>query len=100
MKRILVLFSILDLSLVASKTLWSQDNPFPGTWKLNVAKSRFTGFQPPKRETRTEVAQGSGETVTYEGIAADGSPISWVIRPIWTAGMHRFLAGSQMGQTP
>jgi hypothetical protein len=77
MKRILVLVSILALSLVASKTLLAQENPFLGTWKLNVAKSKFTGSQPPKSETRTEVAQGSGETVTYEGIAADGSPISW-----------------------
>ena len=34
-------------------------------------------MQPPKSETRTAVAQGSGETVTYEGIAASGSPISW-----------------------
>jgi hypothetical protein len=77
MKRTLVLVSILALSLIASKTLLSQENPFLGTWKLNVAKSKFTGSQPPKSETRTEVAQGSGETVTYEGIAADGSPISW-----------------------
>jgi hypothetical protein len=77
MKRILVLVSILALSLVASKTLLSQDNPFLGTWKLSVAKSKFTGSEPPKRETRTEGAQGSGETVTYEGIAADSSPISW-----------------------
>jgi hypothetical protein len=77
MKRILVLVFILALSLVATKTLSAQEDPFLGTWKLNVAKSQFTGSQPPKSETRTEVAQGSGERVTYEGIAADGSPISW-----------------------
>jgi hypothetical protein len=77
MKRILVPVSILALSLVTSRTLLSQENPFLGTWKLNVAKSKFTGSQPPKSETRTEVAQGSGETVTYEGIAADGTPIWW-----------------------
>ena len=77
MKRTLLLVSILALSLVASKTLLAQEDPFLGTWKLNVAKSKVTGSQPPKSETRTEVAQGSGETVTYAGIAADGSPISW-----------------------
>ena len=77
MKRILVLVSVLALSLVASGTLLAQENPFVGTWKLNVAKSKFAGSQPPKSETRSEVAKGSGETVTYEGIAADGSPISY-----------------------
>jgi hypothetical protein len=77
MKRILALVSVLALSLVASSVLQAQDNPFVGTWKLNVAKSRFTGMQPPKSETRTIMAQGNGETVTYEGIAANGSPISY-----------------------
>ena len=78
MKRILALIPVMALSLLASGVSLAQpESPFVGTWKLNVAKSKFTGSQPPKSETRTEVAQGSGERVTYEGIAADGSPISW-----------------------
>ena len=77
MKRILVLASAVVLSLVASGVSQAQDNPFVGTWKLNVAKSKFTGMQAPKSETRTIVMQGDVETVTYEGIAADGSPISY-----------------------
>jgi hypothetical protein len=77
MKRILVLVPVLALSLVASGVLLAQESPFFGTWKLNVAKSKFTGFQPPKSETRTVAAQGDGEKVTIEGIAADGSPISY-----------------------
>jgi hypothetical protein len=78
MKRILVLVSILALSLIASETLLAQqESPWVGTWKLNVAKSNFMGAQPIKSQTRTEVAQGDGFTVTYEGIAADGSPISY-----------------------
>ena len=76
MKRLL---AFLALSLVASGVLLAQENPRVGTWKLNVAKSKFTGVQPPKSETRTIVAQGNGETVTLEGIAADGSPISYSI---------------------
>jgi hypothetical protein len=78
MKRIFALVPVIALSLVASGVLLAQqDSLFVGTWKLNVAKSKFTGSQPPKSETRTEVAQGDGCKVTYEGIAADGSPISW-----------------------
>ena len=78
MKRILALIPVMALCLLASGVLLAQqESPFVGTWKLNVAKSKFTGSQPPKSETRTEVGQGDGCKVTYEGIAADGSPISW-----------------------
>jgi len=78
MKRILALAAVVIMSLAASGVLLpQQQSPFVGTWKLNVAKSKFTGEQPPKSETRTVVAQGDGLKVTYEGIAADGSPISY-----------------------
>jgi len=77
MKRILALASLVTLSLVASSVLLAQESPWVGTWKLNPTKSNFTGTQPLKSQTRTEVAQGDGFKVTYEGIAADGSPISY-----------------------
>jgi hypothetical protein len=74
MKRILVLVSVLAVSLVASGVLMAQESPFFGTWKLNVAKSKYSGEQPPQNATRTVVAQAGGEKVTVEGIRADGSP--------------------------
>jgi hypothetical protein len=78
MKQILALIPVMALSLFASGVLVAQqESPFVGTWKLNPAKSKFTGTQPIKSQTRTEVAQGDGFKVTYEGIAADGSPISY-----------------------
>jgi len=78
MQRILALIPVMALSLFASSVvLAQQESPFIGTWKLNLAKSKFTGRQPAKSETRTEVAQGDGFKVTYKGIAADGSPISY-----------------------
>lgn len=77
MKRILVLVSVLALSLVTSSLLLAQENPFVGIWKLNLAKSNFTGTPAPKSETRTVVAQGDGEKVTFAGIAADGSTIAY-----------------------
>jgi hypothetical protein len=79
MKRIFVFVTAIALSLVASGVLLAQDNPFVGKWTLNLAKSKFTGMQAPKSETRTIVAQGDGEKITYEGIASDGSSISYSI---------------------
>jgi hypothetical protein len=79
MKRIFVFVTAIALSLVASGVSLAQDNPFVGKWTLNLAKSKFAGMQAPKSETRTIVAQGDGETITYEGIASDGSSISYSI---------------------
>jgi hypothetical protein len=55
----------------------AQQNVMVGTWKLNVAKSKYGTAQPPKSQTRTVVAQGKGAKITFEGIAADGSKISY-----------------------
>jgi len=48
-----------------------------GTWKLNVAKSKYVGTQAPKSETRTVEAQGAGAKYTYDGVAGDGSHIGY-----------------------
>ena len=74
MKRTLVL--VAALSLVGSLSL-AQTDLSVGTWKLNVAKSQFTGTPAPKSETRTLATQGDSYKVTYEGIAADGSRIAY-----------------------
>jgi hypothetical protein len=49
MKRILMLLPVLALSLVASRVSLAQENPFIGTWKLNVGKSKYSGEKPPER---------------------------------------------------
>ena len=78
-----------------------QSDPFAGTWKLNLAKSKYNAGTPPKSEVRTyEVVpsdpsaklrvsnpaesegrryetQGDGEKLTVHGVAADGSPVEW-----------------------
>jgi hypothetical protein len=77
MKRLLVLAAFVAVSLVGLGPLLAQTNPFVGTWKLNVAKSKYVGVQPPKSETETVQAQGDGANVNFEGVAGDGSPIAF-----------------------
>src|SRR5260370_7370520 len=74
MKRALFVLSLLVLSSVP---LLAQDNPFVGTWKLNLAKSKFEPGPAPKSQTRTVVAQGGGAKYTFDGVAADGTPFSY-----------------------
>lgn len=74
MKRILFVLSLL---VFCCSSLFAQNNPFEGTWKLNVSKSKFEPGPAPKSLTRTIVAQSEGAKYTFDGIAADGKPISY-----------------------
>ncbi|HTR47082.1 MAG TPA: hypothetical protein VMM16_06850 [Verrucomicrobiae bacterium] len=78
MKRILAIVAVVVVSLAVSSLMLAQDtDPRVGTWKLNLSKSNFAGMPAPKSETRTIEAQGNGYKVTYDGVAADGSPIAF-----------------------
>jgi hypothetical protein len=57
--------------LIASGLSMAQGNPFVGTWKLNVAKSRYDPGPTPKSQIRTWESSGK---VTIEGIDAMGKP--------------------------
>ena len=77
MKRVLTVVTIAVFVILASGMLLAQENPFVGTWKLNLVKSKFSDTPAPKSETRTIEAQGHGLKASFEGVAADGSTISW-----------------------
>jgi hypothetical protein len=48
-------------------------DPRIGTWKLNVAKSKYSPGPPPKSQTLKVEASGQGEKVTSEVVNADGT---------------------------
>ena len=74
MKRLVKLFQTGSAVLaVASLLLAAQTNSMVGTWKLNVADSKFSSAAPPKSATRTVEAQTDGLSVSYEFVASDGS---------------------------
>jgi hypothetical protein len=79
--------------LVASGVLLGQSNPFVGTWKLNLAKSKFTSGTPPKEETFTVQMVGDQDQVTVTGTAAVGSPISMKYEVLDKGGTGKILAG-------
>jgi hypothetical protein len=77
MKRGVSLFALLVFATIGASSLLAQDNPFLGTWKLNVAKSKFNPGPAPKSQTRTIVAQGDGAKYSFDGMRADGSPAAY-----------------------
>src|SRR5215831_2955363 len=84
--RILKLFvgagsvvAILAVCLVAISPLsgFTQTDSIIGTWKLNLAKSKFSPGPPPKSQTVTFEAVGQGYKVTVKGTDVEGKPIEF-----------------------
>ena len=62
--------------VILGGTALAQGNFGPGTWKLNLAKSKFDPGPPPKSETRVyELWEKDGIKATFTLVGADGKTI-------------------------
>jgi hypothetical protein len=78
MKRVLTVVAAIAVALFASGSVLAQSDPFVGTWKLNVAKSKYVNAPPaPKTETRTVETQGDSVRISLDGVEVDGSRIAY-----------------------
>jgi hypothetical protein len=59
--------------VVYASGLSAQADPTIGTWKLNVAKTKYNAGQAPKSTTLVITAAGQGVKLTSETVLADGS---------------------------
>ena len=48
-----------------------------GTWKLNVAQSKFSPGPAPKSSTVTFKAAGQGVSAVIDGVGPDGAKVHW-----------------------
>jgi hypothetical protein len=76
MKRLLAFVAVTVLACAAATTLLAQ-NPLVGTWKLNLAKSKYNSGSAPKSLTRTVEAQGDKMKYTFAGVSSDGSALTY-----------------------
>jgi hypothetical protein len=74
MKRRFGVLLAVALMLATATVLLAQENPFVGTWKLDVAKSKFNPGPAPQSSTRTWDASGM---VMVNGINAAGKETSY-----------------------
>ena len=77
MKHVLRLLVVALLATVGCTTLMAQNSVLVGTWKLNIAKSKFDPGPGPKSLTRTVEADGGGVKYTFDGVTADGKKVTW-----------------------
>src|SRR5947207_1007466 len=74
MKR---LFSISLLLVLASVAVLHAADHFTGTWKLNVAKSKYSPGMPPKSQTTKLETQKDGIREIVDRVNADGTMTHW-----------------------
>jgi hypothetical protein len=71
MKKTFGLLILCGLALVAAG---AADDPFVGTWKLNVAKSKFSPGPPLQSQT---VTIGANNKVEVSGVDGKGQAVKW-----------------------
>jgi hypothetical protein len=72
-RKLFSVIPIIILALFAAELAQAQADPFLGTWKLNVKKSKFTPGPPRKSETRIVVTGPNGMDVSVKRVNANGS---------------------------
>lgn len=73
-RRIRIVAAAAVFALAVGSLVLAQDNPFVGTWKLDVAKSKYVPGPPPQSQTRTWDAAGM---VMVNGVNAEGKSLSY-----------------------
>jgi len=66
----------------------AQSNPLIGTWKLNLAKSRYSGSPPPRSATLTFAGEGDNLTNAAETVDAQGQTIKSVFMHVYDGKPH------------
>src|ERR1700692_1317474 len=72
----LLLGTIITIGCGMAAEAAQPPDPVIGTWTLNLEKSTFTPGPAPKSQTRTYAETADGISLSYTGVAADGTPIS------------------------
>lgn len=74
--RLLIAMAICAVASIASSQV---SDRLAGTWRLNVAQSRYETGAPPKSQTTTLHAMDGGLHEVVERVNADGTTTSWEV---------------------
>ena len=77
LRSVPALLAVVCVVGAGSIALAQDKDPANGTWKLNVAKSKFSPGPAPKDMTLTIEPAGPGRKVEVNGTGGDGTPVKW-----------------------
>ena len=86
----LTTMALLGLAVATAlpQTGLAQSNPLIGTWKLNLAKSKYIGAPPPRSQTLTFAGEGENFTNNVEAVDAQGQAIKTMFIHIYDGKPH------------
>jgi hypothetical protein len=90
-----LLFSAIVSAAALPRIGIAQSNSSAGTWKLNLAKSKYSPGPPPRSSTLTFQVEGKSLTATTEGIDAQGNPTKVVHGPYFYDGKSYPVVGAR-----
>ena len=76
-KRLLVPVTLIALVGLVPSVLLAQSNPFLGTWKQDMAKSKYASGSGPRSRTITYESKGDETKYTNDAVRADGRHLTW-----------------------
>jgi hypothetical protein len=77
MKRRNIVLAIGMVAFCMTASLFAADDPFNGTWKLNVSKSKYAPGPGPQEVTATVKGENGARTVNIQTKTAEGETIEW-----------------------
>ena len=94
-----VLLAVLIALVGVTLTVWAQaPSQLFGTWKLNLAKSKFSPGPPPKSMTVSYSAAGFGMRIVVDVVPAEGAAQHWEMTPMYDGNDHK-VAGNPDADT-
>jgi ABC-type glycerol-3-phosphate transport system substrate-binding protein len=95
---VLAAVAVTSVVVLGGTTLAQSGNSEVGTWKLNLAKSKYQQGQAPKSATLVYEAAGPGIKVTVDQLPADGPAIHYTVTANYD-GNDVAVVGSPFGDT-
>ena len=74
---LLAVVVVASVVVLGGMAFAQSSNPLVGTWKLNVAKSKYTTGTAPKSFTLKYEAAGAGVKLTVDSVGATGTVSHW-----------------------
>ena len=83
-----MLAAVLFVGLALTPAAAQAPNQLFGTWKLNLAKSKFSPGPPPKSMTIIYSPAGFGMKIVVDLVPAEGKAEHWEMRPMFDGAEH------------
>ena len=96
MRKIMMLAAVMSIGIAATVAC-AADDPFVGTWKLNIAKSKYNPGPPPKTGSNKFEPAPGGLKLIVKNEDTQGKPTSFERVEVYDGKMHSAHGEGRLG---